>query len=57
MGEPDAVECGLEESLRYSNMRMVTVQRKEERVPPKRAYIVADRMPEGFLPSCLEIPH
>ncbi len=48
--EPDAVECGLEESLGYSNMRMVTVWRKG-RSAAKRAYIVADRMPEGFLPS------
>jgi hypothetical protein len=29
VGEPDAVECsGLEESLRYSNMRMIIVRKK-----------------------------
>ncbi len=56
MGEPDAVECrGLEESLRYSNMIMVTMQKRKGNCP-KRAYTASDRMPEGFLLSCLGIP-
>ncbi len=34
VGEPDAVECrGLEESLRYSNMIMVTMRRRKGKMP------------------------
>ncbi len=56
VGEPEAVGCELEESLRDSNMRMMTVRSKEKRVPPIRACIVANRMPEGLLPFYLEFP-
>ncbi len=42
VGEPDAVECrGLEESLRYSNMRMVTVRKRKGKNALKEHILLA----------------